>query len=88
MFDKQQDYGGTLYRMDVILKPDGKANMAYLGGFADCLCAALKVNYGCVSRKFNKVQGCLVIHMQINYDRGTESDTAQFIVDRIDQTSV
>lgn len=87
MFDKQQEYG-TLYKMDIVLRPNGRADMAYLSGFADCLAASLKVNYGAVSRKFAKAQGCLVVHLQINDNHGPESDTAQYIVDTIERASM
>ena len=84
--------GGThrsVYKLVIFLRPRGKCDVAYLSGFADCICAALKTSYGAIDRKFAKnAQGVLECHLQINSDEGPEEDTAQFITDVVEKSSM
>ena len=79
----------SVYVLDIILRPNGKCDLGYLSGLADCLGATLKVKFGAISRKFSKTpQGFLIIQLQMNTDDCSEEDTAQFIVDMIDASSM
>lgn len=79
----------TVYKLAIYLRPNGKCDLGYLSGFADFMCALLKVRYGAIDRKFDKTpNGYLSCHLQINSDTGPEEDVAQMIVDVIEVSSM
>ncbi len=78
------------YKLDLILRPGGKVDLGYLSGFADCLCAVLKVKFGAIGRQFGKnPQGHLICSIQMDADDDqSESETAQFVVDTVEKSSL
>ncbi len=79
----------TVYSLCIYLRPNGKCDINYLSGFADFMCALLKVRYGALDRKFAKTpNGVLACTLQVNSDTGAEDEVAQTIVDVIDASSM
>jgi len=79
----------SVYQLSVFLRPNGKCDINYLSGFADFMCALLKVRWGAMSRKFEKTpNNVLVCHLPINSDTGPEDELAQLIVDIIEASSM
>ena len=79
----------SVYKLSIFLRPRGKCDISYLSGFADCLCAALKTSHGAIDRKFAKgTNDILECHLQVNSDTGAEEETAQFIIDTVEKSSM
>ena len=78
------------YKLEILLRPGGKIDIGYLSGFADCLCAMLKIQCGAIGRQYNKTpKGELLCTIQMDADNDSgESDTTQMIVDLVEKSSL
>jgi len=77
------------YKLDLYFRPRGQCNDQYLSGFADCMCAALKVGGEAKSRQFKKLPGG-ILHcaLQMSDEVDGEAETTQWIVDVIEKASL
>jgi hypothetical protein len=88
VFDNDRKMG-MIYSLVLMFRPRGKADIHYLSGFADCIAAVLKRDYGAIDRKFEKTpDNILVIKSQVNSDEGSEEDVCQFLIDVVEKSSM